>query len=271
MPASRSRSRGLKSAAPVERARAFWPFVLIGVAAIAAVVIATLPASLARHFLPSSVSAQDFSGSLWHGSAGTITVNSRNAGAVEWQLHPSALLKFELAADVHWVKGGFALDAVGRFDGHGFSARNVRGGGPIEDLGTLGMPPGWRGTAAIKLDEIKGDFSAVSAATGDIQVTNLASNRIAGGSDLGDYDLNIPPGAAAADGSTTAKLSDRGGPVQVQADIRFSPKEHLGLLSGTMMARAEASPALRSQIDNLAQLSVRDSQGRIPVEFEFTF
>jgi hypothetical protein len=37
------------------------------------------------------------------------------------------------------------------------------------------------------------------------------------------------------------------------------------------MARAEASPALRSQIDNLAQLRVRDSQGRIPVEFEFTF
>jgi hypothetical protein len=181
------------------------------------------------------------------------------------------LLKLGLAADVHWVKGGFALDALGRLDGHGFSAQNVRGGGPIEDLGNLGIAAGWRGTAAIKLDEIKGDFSEVTAAAGDIQVTNLASNQIAGGSDLGDYDLNIPQGAVAADGSTTAKLSDRGGPVQLQADIRVSPKEHSGLLSGTMMARAEASPALRSQIDNLAQLRVRDSQGRIPVEFEFTF
>jgi hypothetical protein len=271
MPASRSRSRGPNTAAPVERARAFWPFVLIGIVAIAAVIIATLPASLIGHFLPSSVSARDFSGSLWHGSAGTIMVNSRDAGALEWQLHPGALLKFTLEADVHWVKGGFALDAVGRFDGHGFNAHNVRGGGPIEDLGSLGIAAGWRGTAAVKLDEIKGDLSGISAATGDIQVTNLASNQVAGGSDLGDYDLNVPPGAAAADGSTTAKLSDRGGPVQLQADIRVSPKEHSGLLSGTIMARAEASPALRSQIDNLAQLRVRDSQGRIPVEFEFTF
>jgi hypothetical protein len=235
------------------------------------VVIATLPASLAKHLLPSSVTAQGFSGSVWHGSVGTLMVNSRNAGALEWQLHPSALLKLGLAADVHWVKGGFALDALGRLDGHGFSAQNVRGGGPIEDLGNLGIAAGWRGTAAVKLDEIKGDFSEVTAAAGDIQVTNLASNQIAGGSDLGDYDLNIPQGAVAADGSTTAKLSDRGGPVQLQADIRVSPKEHSGLLSGTMMARAEASPALRSQIDNLAQLRVRDSQGRIPVEFEFTF
>jgi hypothetical protein len=271
MPASRSRSRGLNTAAPVERARAFWPFVLIGIVAIAAVVIATLPASLAGHFLPTSVSARDFSGSLWHGSAGTIMVNSRNAGALEWQLHPGALLKFALAADVHWVKGGFALDAVGRFDGHRFSVQNVRGGGPIEDLTSLGIAAGWRGTAAVKLDEITGDYSGISAATGDIQVTNLVSNQVAGGSDLGDYDLNVPPAAAAADGSTTVKLSDRGGPVQIQADIRLSPKEHSGLLSGTIMARAEASPALRSQIDNLAQLRVRDSQGRIPVEFEFTF
>jgi len=271
MPASRSRSRGPKSAAPRERGRAFWPFVFIGLAAIAAVAIATLPASLAKHFLPASVTAQDFSGSLWHGSAGTLMVNARNAGALEWQLHPGALLTLAIAADVHWVKGGFALDGVGRLDGHGFSAQNVRGGGPIEDLGSLGIGAGWRGTAAVKLDEIKGDFSAVSAATGDIQVTNLASNTLAGGSDLGDYDLTIAQGAMAADGSITAKLIDRGGPVQVQADIRFSPKEHSGLLSGTLMARAEASPALRKQIDNLAQLRVRDSQGRIPVEVEFTF
>ena len=271
MPASRSRSRGPNSTAPVERRRAVWPFVLIGVAAIAAVVIATLPASLAGHFLPSSVSVRDFSGSLWHGSAGAITVNSRNAGALEWQLHPSALAKLAHAADVHWVKGGFALDAVGQLDAHGFSAENVRGGGPIEDLASLGVPAGWRGTAAIKLDAISGDFSGVSAAAGDIQITNLASNQVAGGSDLGDYDLTIPAVAVAADGSTTAKLSDRGGPVQVQADIRLSPKERLGLLSGTVMARAEASPALRSQIDNLAQLHVRDSQGRIPVEVEFSF
>jgi hypothetical protein len=271
MPASRSRSRGLKGTAPAERSRSYWPIVLIGIAAIAAVVIATLPASLAAHFLPPPVRATDFSGSLWHGSAGTISVNSRNAGALEWQIHPAALLGLAVVADVHWTAAGFALDATARVDRQGFSAQNVRGGGPIEDLANLGVAAGWRGTAAIKLDEVKGDYSGNLAGVGDIQVTNLASRQYASGSDLGDYDLNVPQGAQAPDGSTTAKLTDRGGPVQIQADVRVSPKQRMGLLSGTVMARAEATPALRSQLDNLAQLRPRDSQGRIPVELEFTF
>jgi hypothetical protein len=69
----------------------------------------------------------------------------------------------------------------------------------------------------------------------------------------------------------SANLSDTGGPVQVQAQIRFSPTARTGMLSGTLKERPEASPALRNQLQSIAQLRPRDSQGRLPVELEFTF
>src|ERR1700692_4011222 len=98
MPASRSASRDAK---PVPRSRNYiWP-VLVGLAALLAVIIAALPASIIRHFLPPSVHADDFSGSIWHGSAGKISVEARDAGALEWRLHPAALLGMAVAADVH--------------------------------------------------------------------------------------------------------------------------------------------------------------------------
>src|ERR1700689_3472463 len=131
MPASRSASRGAKAA---PRSRNLWPVVLIGLAALLAVSIAVLPASVITHFLPPSVHAEDFSGSIWHGSAGKISVNARDAGALEWWLHPLPLLGMTVAADLHWVKAAFVADAAVKIDRLGFAAQAVKGGGPIEDL-----------------------------------------------------------------------------------------------------------------------------------------
>src|ERR1700736_5556084 len=128
MPASRSPSRGAK---PAPRSRSYWPVVLIGLAAALAVIIAALPASIITHFLPPSVHAEDFSGSMWHGSAGKISVDAREAGALEWRLHPAALLGMNLAADVHWVKVVFVVDAAVTIDRQGLTAHAVKGGGPI--------------------------------------------------------------------------------------------------------------------------------------------
>src|ERR1700722_1380510 len=156
MPASRSRSRDAK---PAPRSRSYWPIVLIGLVAMLAVIIAALPASIITHFLPPSVHAEDFSGSIWHGSAGKIGVNARDAGAFEWRLHPAALLGMNLEADVHWVKVAFVVDAAVKIDRLGFTAHDIQGGGPIEDLRDFGVAMGWRGTAEISFSELKSDFA----------------------------------------------------------------------------------------------------------------
>jgi hypothetical protein len=272
MPASRSPSRVAKPAAPsrpAARSRSYWPIVLIGIAGVLAVVIATLPASIITHFLPPSVHAEDFSGSIWHGSAGKISVNARDGGALEWRLHPAALLGMDVAADVHWVKVAFVVDAAVKIGRLGLTAHDVRGGGPIEHLSDFGIATGWRGTADINFSELKTDFTKVLAAAGDVRVSNLTSVQIAQGADLGGYDLRLAENAVGADGSVTAQLTDTGGPLDAKAVIHYSVAERTGLLSGTLRERPDAPAALLSELANLAQLQRRDPQGRIPVELEF--
>lgn len=252
------------------RRRAYWPFVLLGVVAVLAVILAALPASVVAHFLPPPIHAEDFSGSIWHGSTGKFSVDGRPAGALEWRVHPRALLGMALAADLHWVKVGFVIDAAVTVDRHGFVARDLKGGGPIEDLRELGVTPGWRGTAYVDFSELKSDFSKLLSAVGDLKVAHLSSAQFADGADLGSYDLVMPEGAIGADGNLTAQLMDAGGPLDAQAVVRLSPAERTGTLSGTVRERDGVPAALHDQLQNLAQLHARDGQGRIPVDVEFT-
>jgi Type II secretion system (T2SS), protein N len=254
----------------VPRARRYWPFVLLGAVAVLVVIIAALPASVVTHFLPPTVHAEDFSGSIWHGSTGKFSVDARPAGALEWRVHPGALLGMAATADIHWVKVGFVIDAAVTVDRHGLVARDVKGGGPVEDLRDLGVAPGWRGTAYINFSELTSDFTKLLTAVGDLKVTHLTSAEFDDGADLGSYDLVLPEGAIGADGNLTAQLMDAGGPLDAQAVIHFSPAERTGTLSGTVMERSGVPPALHDQLQNLAQLHARDGQGRIPVDMEFT-
>jgi hypothetical protein len=271
MPASRSPNRSAKSTTPARDAgkRPFWPIAIIGLAAVFAVIIAALPASIVTRFLPPSIRAEDFSGSLWHGSAGKITIDARDAGALEWRLQPASLLGMAVAVDVHWVKIGFVIDAAVTVDRRGVSARDLKGGGPIEDLRDLGVAPGWRGTATVNISDLQGDLGKPQAAVGVIQVSNLTSTQVADGAALGGYELRLAPGAVAADGSAVAQINDTGGPLDVQAVIHYSANERTATLSGSLRERPDAPPQLRSQIDRLVQLRGRDPQGRVPLDFEF--
>jgi hypothetical protein len=236
-----------------------------------AVIISAMPASIVTRFLPPEVRAEDFSGSIWHGSAGKISVNARDAGALEWRLHPAALLGRQVSADVHWVKVGFVVDAAVNIDRQGVSAHAVKGGGPIEDLRDFGVAAGWRGTADIDFSELKSDFVRPLAAVGDLKVSNVTSAQIAQGADLGGFDLRLAADALSADGSVTAQLTDTGGPLEVKAVISLSSKERTGILTGTLRERPEAPAALRSDLEGIVQLRGRDPQGRIPVDLEFTW
>jgi hypothetical protein len=277
MPTSPSLRRGAKRAAPpVAPTRSLWPRIaLIGVLAVLVVVIAVLPASLASKFLPPAVRAEDFSGTLWHGSAGRISVAGRDAGALEWHLHPLALFKLRLDADLHWVKGGFVLDGAADVSRSDFQASDLRGGGPIADLSTFGLVPGWQGLAEIRIRNIAADLAGPSpslrSAVGGIDVANVSSPQVAAGSDIGSYALTFDNASLSANGEARAALVDKGGPLSLDASLTLTPQSRTGMLSGTVKERADASPALRKELDNVAQLRARDAQGRIPIDLEFTF
>jgi len=270
MPASRSRKREPDPPAPSRAAplRLFWPIALVSVAVIGAVVLIALPASLMARFLPPPIHAEDFSGSIWHGSAARITVDSRAVGALEWRLHPLSLLSMSVVADLHWVKGATVIDGNVALDSHGFVAHGVRGGGPIEDLRDLGVAPGWHGNTTLDLREVKGSFNAITSAAGTLDVSALSSSSVAAGADLGSYQVTLAPDAVNA-GSISAMIKDTGGPLEAEGEFHYTPASHLGLLSGWVRERPEASQALRSELTDLTQLKPRDSAGRIPVDLEF--
>ena len=267
MPASRSARRDIERPRPARR----WPLFLLGLIVLSAALVFALPASLVARFLPAQVHAEDFSGSLLHGAAGKLLINGRDAGAVEWQVHPLSLLRLAVVTDIHWVKVSFVLDGTAEIGPRGVAAHGIKGGGPIENLQPLGFAAGWRGTANLVFTEIKASFHQLESAVGKIEVADISSVDIAAGSNLGSYVLQLAPASISPDGSISATVNDEGGPVEAQAQIRFSPATRTGMLSGTLKERAEASPVLRNQLNNLSQLRPRDSLGRFPVELEFTF
>jgi hypothetical protein len=274
MPTSRSPRPSAKSPPAASRARFVRPLLAIAAAAILAVAVIALPASLLQRLLPPFISAGDFSGSLWHGSAGRITDGGRELGAVEWRLHPLALLGLTVSADVHWVKVGFVADGKVSVERRAIAVRDFEGDGPLADLHDFGVPPEWSGTASFKFSELRAVFTdggvVPVAAVGDVSVADLASLKIANGANLGGYVLHVADGNLKPAGDATAELSDTGGPLQVQAMIHFTVKSRTGLISGTVRERDSAPAALRELIVNLEQLNRRDTEGRIPVELEFT-
>ncbi|HEX4153130.1 MAG TPA: type II secretion system protein N [Steroidobacteraceae bacterium] len=280
MPTSPSPRRGVKASRPASppplSPRSLWPrLLLIGVAAVVAVVVCVLPASLVTRLLPPAVRADDFSGSVWHGSAGRITALGRPAGAIEWNIHPLALLRRHLVVDLHWVKGGFVLDGSADLTRTHIGASKILGGGPLADLSDLGIGAGWRGTASVRVAELTADLSgarpALSSAIGDVAVADVSAAQIASGANLGGYDLNFNDPVSASGDDMSATLTDTGGPLQVNAVIHLSTKTGSAIFSGTVKERPDTPAELRRQLDDLAQLHARDAQGRLPVDLEFTF
>lgn len=271
MPASPSRRTSAKTAAPAERSRPLWPLVLVGVVVAGAVLLTALPASLLTRVLPPQVQASDISGSLWHGSAGKLSALGRDAGAVEWRLHPGALLHLSVEMDLHWVRSNLAVNATATVDRHGITARDITGGGSLEELRDFGALADLHGNIQLNLSQVSSDYKRLESIAGEVRLTDVGSARLAAGADLGSYVLKFAGGAVDANGTVTGQINDAGGPLQVTGVVSFSPAEHRGSLSATLLERATMPTELRNEIQTLAQLRGRDLQGRIPADLEFSF
>jgi hypothetical protein len=245
--------------------------IAIGAIALLAVLLFAVPASLAARLLPASVQATDFSGNLWHGAAGKILVNGFPCGAVEWQLHPGELWSLKLGIDLHWAMGDFGLAARGHLSRHGIEADSITGGGALEALGSLTGLSGWRATVAVAIEQLSASFERLNAIAGDISVSDLHVANIGDDINLGAYSLHFDPPAAGSTGTLVGQIRDTSGPLEVRATWTLTPQSHTSVLSGTAKERASATPALRTAMEDLAQLRPRDAQGRIPLDLEFSF
>ena len=59
-----------------------------------------IPAGVASKLLPKNITANQFQGNLWNGSALSLIVNKVNLGSVSWKVKPSCFLILKLCADI---------------------------------------------------------------------------------------------------------------------------------------------------------------------------
>ena len=264
MPASRSPKPSTK---PPRRSYAW--LIAIGLVSAVAFLAAFLPASLALRFMPAGIEAGDASGTLWHGSFASLHSRGRDYGAVEWRLHPGALLRARVSATVRWVKLDFVVDAELEASKSGVAAHQVTGGGSLESLADLGLTHGWSGTAKLALEKFVIIDQKIRAAAGTLSLSGLKSAQFQG-ANLGGFEISFPADAVQPDGSAVAQVHDDGGPLQLQGTLSLVPAQGVANFTGTLKERGALPDALRQPLDNLLQLRGRDAQGRIPLDIEFS-
>ena len=86
-----------------------------------------IPSSIASKFFPKNITASQFQGNLWNGSASSLSINKVNLGSISWKVKPACFLLFKLCVDVKQNKptmnSSFLLKTRGGTELHNLKAQ----------------------------------------------------------------------------------------------------------------------------------------------------
>jgi len=248
-----------------------WWLLGVGLVAVLAIAVATLPASLLGGVLTRvGLQAASLSGSVWRGSARGLAWQSAHLGDAQWSVSPASLLKGRVAGELSLVRPDGSLHT--RFSasfGGELRLSGTQGDLPVEALSLLpiGMPRGWRGRVSGQLEELVLSGGRPTALKGTLDMDGLVAPPPRSTS-IGSYHIVIPdPQAASAGaGALTARVNDKEGPFSF--DGRFTLEaDRSFLLEGTLAPRGTTPPAL---VRSLELLGPADASGRRPVSVSGT-
>lgn len=271
MPTSRSPRPRTDRKAPAARRHAYWPLIPLAILIGAATLIAALPAAILGRLLPPDLRLVDASGTIWHGAAADVEFAGRGLGALEWRLHPLALLRGAADLDLHWVDLRWSATARASLGRQAFRLSDLRAAGPIADLAPFGLPPGWSGTATVDLHSLGGDYHRIATIDGQISIAHLASAGFANGIDLGDYRARLGTQTATGAAGLGANIEDLAGPLRLRATVSVDQSNRRALVSGTVAARPDANPAIVAEVERLARMRGRNAAGEVPLDVELGY
>lgn len=243
--------------------------ILLGLAAIAAFVLATLPAGLVMSRLQRyGVTADAVGGTIWSGHAQGLAARGAQLGDLQWSLRPAALLRGTVAGHARLtgterrLEADFARAWSGRL-----TLEAARAEFSLASLAALRLPVGrnWRGQVVADLPHLELDGDWPVAATGTIDLHELASPppRTAR---LGDFRLTFPGSGASAD-ELKATVTQTEGPLLLDGLITLS-RDRSFLLEGTLAPRGTPSADLAKL---LQALGPPDARGRRPFSASGTY
>ncbi len=264
------RARERPAAAPPPPARRPWWLIGLGLAAVVAIALATLPASLAASQLERvGLAAAGFSGSLWTGRAQGLAWRGAPVGDLRWKLRPWSLLAGRASGelDVARPDGTLSTAFSASYSGE-VRLTNLQGNLDVAALSALplGLPPGWRGRLSGRLDEVVVSDGRPTAIRGTLDMDGLVAPPPRSTS-IGSYRVVIPdPGATPASGELTAHVSDKEGPFSFDGRFTLSSDRSF-LLEGMLAPRGPTPPALTRSLELLGPA---DASGRRPLSVSGT-
>lgn len=239
---------------------------LLGSAGFLLALLVTMPLRWVGPVLPDTIECASPSGTVWHGGCAALRIGTTAIGGIRWRISAIELLRLRLGGGLAIAQPGLnvaalvALLPTGRVVARDVSADLQLGYAFIERIA-----PNLRGTVRLRAELIEIGNGWIRDVRGELSVTDLQQTSPQALA-LGRYRIVFaePP---AADGRIVGRLSDTGGPLDVQGSLALLPQRGYEL-SGSVAARPEASPILASQIRFLGS---PDAAGRRAFALSETF
>jgi hypothetical protein len=197
---------------------------LIALLAVAAIAIATCPASFAWRFVADKAGAfrlDGLSGTVWNGGAASASLFGQELGSLRWSLGPIQLLRGEIVALVDIGGGKISGSGIIEHDHDGtLSVSDARiempasMAAPALDIPMLQL----LGTLEIDIAQLRTQGAWPTAAQGEIRWRNAAVAGAAQAS-LGDLQAQF---STAPDGSIAGTAHDLGGPLQLDGTFTIT-------------------------------------------------
>jgi hypothetical protein len=250
----------------VKRSR--W-LIALGVVALLAFAVATLPAGVARGPLrKAGIEASGFGGSLWSGRAAGLSWRGAALGDVSWQLRPAALWRGRIAghAELSRLDGSLVTDFEVALTGQDLRLAGARFALPLDMLDALplGLPRGWRGQATGAIAELHLRQGWPEVLRGTLDLDGLVApppRNVPVGSFHAEFpaptqreSLSVP----ADPSNVTASVRDKNGPFSVDAQLTLSRARNFAL-EGTLQPRGPVAQAMER---SLQLLGPADTAGR---------
>lgn len=228
---------------------------LLAVLVFLATLLARLPARVLLPLLPAGTSCEAPTGTVWRGACAELHVPRLSLMAISWAVHPAALLRLQLSANVASDDPrAVARAAVVLSHGERMQLHDVSAQLPLQN-GLPGVfPSGLSGQLQVAIDTATFERGQLLALQGSLRVLQLRSESQA--ADLGSFELLFPP---VPEGTPIdGQLRDLGGPLSVSGELRLMRAGGYDL-SGYVAARPQASADV---VQALQLLGPPDAQGR---------
>lgn len=204
--------------------------------------------------LPAPVRCEEPSGTVWNGACGELRAGTYSLRGVSWRIHPAALLRMRLAADLDSQDptlrghGGVELTRSGEV-----ALKNLVASVPVQSSPGM-LPVLVSGQLQLALASARIVGGRLAALQGKIVLQQL--HVISPPADLGGFELQFAPQPEGA--PMLGELRDLNGPLSVNGRLRLTNRGAYEL-EGTVAARAQASADITQA---LQLLGPPDAQGR---------